>query len=85
MTWTQWIQIVEIPVVLALFAWIQMLRSDISKQTQKHETDLSVFQIKVAERYVSNDQLKHLEENILRNLERIEKSIDSLRKQQTGK
>lgn len=72
MTWLQWVQIIEIPVLAALgrFAW----RGHQAAGDVRHE--LSEFKLEVAKEYTSIAHLKDVERRLLTQLEKIETKLD---------
>lgn len=82
-TWTQWITIVEIPLLLGLVSIIVKNRRDLQAADTEHsrqlllmQNNLADYKLAVAEKYASIAHLQEVEGRMIRWLERVEKKLD---------
>lgn len=73
MTWLQWVQIVEVPLLLALAAHVVKVRDD-----------LAAFKLKVAETYATVAYLKDVESRVVTRLDKLDGKIDRVLERVTG-
>lgn len=89
---SQWITVVEVPIIIALFGWIMKTKGEqaakyesiaaaLARVEQKATQELYDFKLQAAQAYATSSQIQEVERRMLEGIRRIETKMDTLTQQ----